>query len=436
MIRPTGRTLAVAGLLLPLAALPTVVGSADWWSLWLVAVTVLLVALLLELLLLAPRRAVTVTVTAPTVAYVGEQQSLQVEIAARRRIDVTVALDLVGHHAALPWIELTLTAGEQLVAEPALLPPRRGVLHVVAWHARWRGPFGLLRAEHSAPLQLRITVLPNVPAVRRRALQMLTQRDLQAGVRVERYLGGGSEFESLREFVSGMDRRSIDWKATARHRTLLSREFRAERDHAVLLCIDTGRLMREPLAGMPRLDHAIHAALQLGYVCLRTGDRVGLHAFAEAPQHFLAPRAGMHAMQAIQQQTAALDYGVHETNFTLGMTDLLQRLRRRSLVVLFTDFVDSVTAELMLRNVRWLARRHLLLFVAMRDPLLLELTNAGPAGLADVHRAVVAEELHRERQLVLERIRSAGAQVVDAGVDELAVDLVNRYLTVKRRELV
>jgi uncharacterized protein (DUF58 family) len=117
------------------------------------------------------------------------------------------------------------------------------------------------------------------------------------------------------------------------------------------------------------------------------------------------------------------------------MTDLLQQLRRRTLVVLFTDFVDSVTAELMLRNVQWLARRHLLLFVALRDPLLGQLAAKPLDSIEDLHRAVVAEEIQRERRLVLERIRAAGALVLDAEAAELERGLVHQYLQVKRREL-
>jgi uncharacterized protein (DUF58 family) len=104
-------------------------------------------------------------------------------------------------------------------------------------------------------------------------------------------------------------------------------------------------------------------------------------------------------------------------------------------VVLFTDFVDSITAELMLRNVTWLAQKHLLLFVAMRDPLPAELAARELHGVEDLHRAVVAEEVRRERQLVLERIRAAGAQVLDAEVGHLDAELIQRYLLVKRREL-
>ncbi|MFY9345130.1 MAG: DUF58 domain-containing protein, partial [Planctomycetota bacterium] len=309
-------------------------------------------------------------------------------------------------------------------------------LTLVASHARWTGPLRLLWCETTQLLQQPIRVVANVRAVRARTARMVENREFATGLKVERFLGDGSDFDSLREFVVGMDRRAIDWKATARHREVLCREYRAERDHPVMLCVDSGRLMSEPLQGKPRLDHAILAALQLAWVCLRTGDRVGLFAFADEPQRPLLPQAGVHALQAIQERLAALDYSPAETNFTRAMTGLLQQLRRRTLVVLFTDFVDSITAELMLRNVTWLVRRHVLLFVAMRDPLLAQLAAAAPATVDDVHRAVVAEEIHRERLLVLERIRAAGAMVLDTEVEQLDAGLIERYLQIKRRELV
>jgi uncharacterized protein (DUF58 family) len=434
--RPTGRTLALAAALLPLAAAPAIADAPGLWWPWAGAWLLLLLTLLVEFALLPPRALIEATVQHPPAIGLGEEASVDVTIAARQATRIEVLLDVDGPQA--PWPATSTRCGPTATTQVRLplQPDQRGIVQLQRLHLAWHGPLQLLRHSSSEPLLHRIPVLPNLPMVRRKALQMLDRRELRSGARVERYLGDGSEFTALREFVAGMDRRAIDWKATARHRKLLSREFRAERDHNVLLCLDTGRLMREPLAGIPRLDHAIHAALQLGYVCLRTGDRVGLYTFAEQPQHFVSPQAGMHTLEAIQVRMAELSYGSHETNFTLGLTDLLQRLPRRSLVVLFTEFVDSITAELMLRNLQWLARRHVLLFVALRDPLLPALTNAYPSSTADLHRAVVAGEMLRERELVLERLRSLGVQVIDCGTDQLAVDLVDRYLAVKRRELV
>ncbi|MBX3462093.1 MAG: DUF58 domain-containing protein [Planctomycetes bacterium] len=433
MIRPTPRALGLLAAGLPIAALPTLDPEPWAWQPWVLWLAALGVALAIDWFLLPAT--LPVAVSPPQLVHLGQPAEVELAATATRRCRLELQLELTGD--AEPPAPATMAVLPPIVATTRvpLHPRRRGTLRLAAVHLRCGGPLGLLWSERRQAVDRTVPVVTDVQAVRRRALRMAANREFQVGLKVERYVGDGSEFDSLREFVAGMDRRAVDWKASARHRALLCREFRAERDHPVMLCLDAGRLMGEPLDGMPRLDHAIHAALQLGYLCLRTGDRVGSFAFAAAPQHVLLPQAGVHALQAIQARLAALDYGREETNFTLAMTELLRQLRRRTLVVLFTDFVDSVTAELMLRNVQWLARRHLLLFVAMRDPLLARLAGQEPASVEDLHRAVVAEEMRRERLLVLERIRSAGAQVLDAEAAEVGPELVRRYLQVKRREL-
>lgn len=435
MIRPTPRSVLALAVCLPMAALPTIAGDGGLWPVWLVLIGVLMFALVVDWALLPGPRAVAIHVEAPAVVQLGDAGIVEVKATARRRVRVEARIEVRGDVAPLPEVVLLVEPGLTTAARAELQPERRGTVRLRALHARWSGPLGLLWCETVTRVDRNVQVVTNVRAVRQRAAMIAARHELQTGLRVERFVGDGSEFESLREFVTGMDRRAIDWKATARHRQALCREFRAERDHAVMLCIDTGRLMGEPLRGLPRLDRAIHAALQLGYVCLQTGDRVGMFAFADKPRTVVLPQAGVHALQAIQTRMASLEYSSEETNFTLAMTELLQRLARRTLVVLFTDFVDSVTAELMLRNVRWLARRHLLVFVAMRDPLPASLVARPPHTIEDVHRSVVADEIERERLLVLERLHRAGALIVDVDVEDIESGLVARYLQIKRREL-
>ncbi|MBK8099760.1 MAG: DUF58 domain-containing protein [Planctomycetes bacterium] len=434
MIRPTARALVVFALGLPIAALPTLLGDG-WWFAWAAWLVLVLLALLIELGSMPWRRAVALEVDIAPVLHIGTEEPLLVRVMASRAVELQIRVECSGPVAPLPELSVHTAPGATGVVSAPLRATRRGVIRCVALHARWAGGLRLLWRELIVPVGRELAVIPDVRAVRARALRLVGRREFQVGLKVERYVGDGSEFDSLREFVAGMDRRAIDWKATARHRRLLVREFRAERDHQVLLCVDAGRLMGEPLQGLPRLDHAIHAALQLGYVCLRTGDRVGWFAFADRGLTFVPPQAGVHALHAIQEQATGLDYSAAETNFTLSVTELLQRLHRRTLVVLFTEFVDSITTELMLPNVAHLARRHLLLFVALRDPLLDDLAGRRPATATDLHRAAVADELVRERRLVLERIRRAGAQVLDASIDELDAGLVDRYLQIKRKEL-
>jgi uncharacterized protein (DUF58 family) len=144
----------------------------------------------------------------------------------------------------------------------------------------------------------------------------------------------------------------------------------------------------------------------------------------------------MQTFARLQHLSAELDYTASETNFTLGLAELSTRLHRRSLVVVLSDFVDTVTAELMLDNLDRLARRHLVVFVTLRDPSMGELTGAAPGALSDVYRAVVADDFIREREVVQRRVRRLGIHCIDAIPGQVSTQLVNRYLEIKRRELV
>lgn len=435
MIRPTSRSLLLLAAALPLGALPTLARAPGLWPVWFTAVAALVVAWIVEWSAQIRPCAVAIAIEPPPQVQFGDAAAIEVVAAASRPVTIDLRLDVDGPCDHPPDVRLRVVPGRELRVAVPLRPTRRGTIRVRRSFARWTGPLGLLWCETVVRGGGDVPVVTNVQGVRQRALQMANRREFQSGLKIERYVGDGSEFDSLRSFVVGMDRRAIDWKATARHRAVLCREFRAERDHAVMLCVDTGRLMSEPLDGMPRLDRAIHAALHLGYTCLRTGDRVGMFSFADAPQDLVQPQAGVHALQAIQARMAAFEYSPVESNFTRAMTHLLQSLRRRTLVVLFTDFVDNVGAELMLQNVHLLARRHLLLFVAMRDPLVDALASREPDSVDDVHRTVVADEIGRERRLVLQRLRRAGAQILDAEARHLESDLIARYLRVKRLEM-
>jgi uncharacterized protein (DUF58 family) len=137
----------------------------------------------------------------------------------------------------------------------------------------------------------------------------------------------------------------------------------------------------------------------------------------------------------LQRRAAALDYSTEEVNYTLALTTLSGELQRRSLVVVFTEFVDTTSAELMIEALARLARRHLVLFVAFRDEELEQLTRRQPESAEDVTRAVIALTLLKERETVIARLRRLGVQVIDAPVASLGTSLVDRYLELKRREL-
>jgi uncharacterized protein (DUF58 family) len=164
-----------------------------------------------------------------------------------------------------------------------LTPERRGDGKLSKLWVRWTGPLGLVWKQKSLRPRSRRSRRDRPAGVREDAVRMLA-RDALIGAKTQIDRGEGSEFEALRDFQPGMDRRAIDWKQSARHAHLLAKEFRTERNHHVVMALDCGRAMCEPVGGAPRIDRAINAGLLLAYACLRSGDRAGFFAFDSAPR--------------------------------------------------------------------------------------------------------------------------------------------------------
>jgi len=435
VIYPTRRAVVAMAGGAPLALALGLVQPGYWLAgaAWVALIGGLVLA---DAVLGAPTDAVRLTLEAPGALGVGASAPLNLKIAFERgapeRVEATAQAN--ARLALAPQRVEARLRGGQGAAVFALTPVRRGRGEIARVWLRWQGPFGLVWKQVVDAPGLSIAVTLDIAAVKQGALRLLA-RDAPFGLKSQLDTGDGSQFHALRELTAGMDRRTIDWKQSARHGKLLAKEFRAERNHAVILAIDTGRAMCEPVAGAPRLDRAINAALLLAFVSLKLGDRVGLFGFDARPGRFSGAVSGAPAFAALQRLAADLDYSTEETNYTLAVARLGAALQRRSLVVVFTEFADTTGAELMLRNVGRLLQRHLVLFVAFRDEELEAIARREPVDPEAVSRAVTADALIAERDLVIARLARMGALVVDAPAAGLSPALLDAYLDVKRREL-
>jgi uncharacterized protein (DUF58 family) len=406
-------------------------------SLWLVAAAwiALCGALILIDSIASPggRRA-SVRVTAPATLSVNGAGVGRVEIAFAGRAPsaVEMALETTPNLAAEPPRATSRTQDGSAVGAFALTPRRRGAGALTQVWARWRGPLGLIWKQLALPTDTTIAVTPDIEGLRQEAVRLFA-REATHGLKVLPEAGDGADFHALREFQAGMDIRSIDWKRSAAHGELLAKEYRAERNNPIILAIDAGRSMSEPLGSLARVDWALNAALLLAFVSLKIGDRVGLYHFAGRPARLSGPVSGVKAFTALQRAATQIDYSTEETNYTLGLANLAERLERRSLIVVFTEFTDSTTAQVMIETVGALLSRHLLLFVVMRDEELEDLVHAEPLAPEDVTRSVIAGELLREREIVVARLRRLGVEIIDAPARSIGPALLDRYLALKRR---
>ena len=317
-------------------------------------------------------------------------------------------------------------------ADFTLTPLRRGQARLERLWLRWTGPLGFAWIQQVHALSRNVPVIPDVESVREEAVRLF-ERNNESGLQIQLDRGRGSEFHALREFQPGLDPRQMDWKTSARHNKPIVKEFRVEKNQHIVAVLDTGRLMSEPLAGQPRLDRALNAILLLAFVGLKLGDRFRLFAFDSRLRLRSGSVSGVRAFPALQRLAASLDYSDQETNFTLGLTQLAGDLEHRSVIVLFSDFSDTTSAELMLENVAHLLKRHTVLFVVFRDEELESLRRAEPRTPRDASCAVIADQLLKEREVVMARLRQLGVEVVDTPAEHLNAGVISAYLALKQR---
>ena len=390
--------------------------------------------------LLARRPLVDVRRSSREVFSIGRSNLVTLELRskARRKLHVRVTDDLFEHASApeLP-LALDLRPGAREQASYRVVPHRRGTYALGDHTIRYGSPLGLWIRQITQRASQPVRIFPDVQAVR--DYELLARQSRDAAARATRRRGGASEFEALREYQRDDEYRKIDWKATARRHKLIARTYQLERDQSVVFMLDAGRLMTAESDALSLFDHALNATLMLTYVASRGGDQVGLMTFADRVLTYLPPGPGKSASQRLIRSLFAVHPDLVETDYEGAFTSLGPRLRKRSLVVLFTQILDHNAAQQLLRLTRGLLPRHLPLVVLLRDPSIealvqIENDQFAPGDHRPYITAAAAEVLSWREKLIRD-LKRAGALVLDVLPRELSPSLVNRYLEVKARQM-
>lgn len=428
--------LAILPVLLSLAAL------ADATLLWpMLALDGALAAVALGDLFAGWRRLVTARRDATGVLSIGRDNPVTVEIESRAARPLVVLLkdDLPPELASpdLP-VRARLPARGRVSVTYHVRPSRRGAFRLGDHHLRYPTLLGLWWRQVRVAASDPVRVYPDVRAVR--TYDLLARQNREAlSARVARLRGGETEFERLRDHLRDDPFRFIDWKATARRSKLTVREHQKERDQLVVSVIDGGRLMTAETDGLSHFDQALNATLMMAHVAARSGDQVGLCAFDSQVRAYLPPTGGARATQKLITVAYDLHPRLVESDFSSAFDLLSRRLRKRALVVIFTQVVDDVSARNLLRFMRGLPGRHLPLCVLFRDGEIDRLVEEGdgPGQGGDVGlyvRAAAAETILWRDRLVRD-LKAGGAQVITPLPSKLTPAVVNRYLQIKAQQL-
>ncbi len=386
--------------------------------------------------------AVEVTRRAPEVFSLGEHNRVHLELRSTdghaRVVHVSDDLFPGATSPDLP-LQVTLAPGDVAEASYRVVPERRGGFtlgdHFVRYASRLRLWTRQVRISARDPVR----VYPDLAMVRTFALLARTNREY-ALVRATRLRGGESEFARLRDYASDDDYRAIDWKASARRQKLTAREYQLESDQNVLFMLDSGRLMTAVVGRLSQFDHALNSALLMAHVASRGGDKVGLLTFDEAVRSFVVPEGGQQASRRLIQASYDIEPRLVESNYEAACAHVALRLRRRALLVVFTQLVDDTSARALARHLRALSKRHLPLVVLLEDTDLLAMAEGTdvegtPSRVATLYRSGAAAELLRWKAAAVRDLEAAGALVLESSANKLSGSLINRYLEIKTRQL-
>ena len=318
-----------------------------------------------------------------------------------------------------------------------LRPVERGEYHFHTINAFVKSPLGLVVRRIKTDTEQMVKVLPSYLALRQFELLAHSNNLAEAGTKKIRKIGASLEFEQIKEYVTGDDIRSINWKATARKGgQLMVNNYTDERSQQVYCIIDKGRVMKMPFEEMTLLDYAINATLILSKVALIKQDRAGLLTFSESIGNFLPASRNASQMGNIletlyNQQTKFLESS-YEKLYALIRT----RITQRSLIILFTNFESLSGLQRQLPYIRSIARNHLVVVVFFENTELRQLTESTADNIESLYIKTIAEKFVYEKKLIVKELQQHGIFTILTAPKNLTVDTVNKYLELKARQAI
>lgn len=359
-----------------------------------------------------------------------------VQLTVSNRQSAPLELELFDHVPPGMTVEqlpqrVRLQSGEHCRLAYRVQPNLRGQVMFQRCDVRLLSPLALWRSRRPLTLHSETRVYPDFAQLQGAGLKAIDLWLNRLGVRQQPRRGLGLEFHQLREFREGDTLRQIDWKATARSRMPIAREYQDERDQQIMLMLDCGRRMRSQDGDLSHFDHALNASLLLAYAALRQGDAVGACTFASHAQRHVPPAKGQQQLRLLLNSLYDLQPTQQPADYSAAVEQLLARQSRRALVIVLSNLRDEDDVELHSALQR-LARRHRVLLVSLREEVLDQLRQRPVQSLNDALDYCGAQDYLNARQQLHRRLSASGLPVLDVQPSDLGPALVGRYLAWKK----
>ncbi len=306
--------------------------------------------------------------------------------------------------------------------------------------------FGKLNIFISSPLMLvkkrlifdedqSVKVYPSFIQMRQFDFMAIDNRLRQPGLKKIRRIGHTQEFEQIKEYVTGDDVRSINWKATAKQAGLMVNQYQEEKAQPIYLLIDTGRVMKMPFQGLSLLDYAINTTLAFSNVALQKKDKVGVLSFSNEAGKLLPATSKKSHLLTILETLYNIRTQFLDSDFGLLYAWVKRKITHRSLLMVFTNFEHMNGLNRNLLYLKALAKQHVVVVIFFENTELEKVINHPMSNLPDIAHQTIAEDLSFEKRLMVKKLQQHGIQSVLTKPEDLTVNTINKYLEIKARGL-
>ncbi|MBE99894.1 DUF58 domain-containing protein [Flavobacterium coralii] len=326
-----------------------------------------------------------------------------------------------------------LKAGATDTFEYSLRPVERGEYYFGKLNIYVFSPLHLVSRRYAFGDGQMVPTYPSYIQLRKYDLMAFSNRLFQYGLKKIRRIGHTMEFEQIKEYVSGDDIRTINWKATAKKNELMVNQFQDERSQNVYMVIDKGRVMKMPFEGLSLLDYAINATLVLSNVILKKQDKAGMLAFSKRVENRVAAERRTSQMQRILESLYNIKTDFFESDYSRLYADIKKNITQRSLILLYTNFETLDGLNRQLPYLKGIARNHLLVVVFFENTELDAFINKKADTIQEVYDQVIAEKFAFEKRLIVNELRKYGIYSVLTKPENLTIDSINKYLEIKAR---
>ena len=342
-----------------------------------------------------------------------------------------------------PWqirdfkLETTLESDEKVSMHYSFNPKERGEFFFGNLHLFIKTPLQIMIRRVTFFSKESVKVFPGFLLLRQFEFMAHITDPGNLGYKQVRKTGHSLEFEQIREFVSGDDIRSINWKATGRTGgQLMINNYTDEKSQQIYCIIDKGRSMKMAFDSVSLMDYAINATLVMCSVAISRQDRAGMISFGDRAGDFLPANHRVTQMASIVNVLYNLQTRFLESDFAFLHKLIKTRITQRSLLILFTNFESMSALKRQLPFLRNISRKHLLLVVFFENTTLRTLASGEAENVEQLYEKVIAEKFILEKKLIVKELHQYGISSLLTSPEKLSIDVVNKYLQIKaRREL-